>query len=298
MNTQFLIALLAGLGGMIGWGSADFFAKKTTDEIGSVQSLLWGHFFGTITFALMIGGRFLYNGEGLSFPTREFDWIALGFFGALQMIVYWFVYEAFGKGKLAVLNPIFASYSGLVALFALIFLGATINSTVGIALLVIFLGVIGLNLDIKGLRKIKRVNQPGTKEIFIAVILAAVWTIMWDKFVNTREPLSSSLIMYFFMTVAAAVFGFIKRESISTIKRGTWKYLVGIGLGEALAYAAISWGYSSTNLTAVVALIAGAFSLPTLILARLFLKEKVPLSQTISALIIVSGIILLVLGDI
>jgi len=40
MQQELLIAVLAGLGGMFGWGFADFFAKKTIDEIGSVASLV------------------------------------------------------------------------------------------------------------------------------------------------------------------------------------------------------------------------------------------------------------------
>jgi len=33
MQTELLIAIIAGLGGMFGWGLADFFAKKTIDSI-------------------------------------------------------------------------------------------------------------------------------------------------------------------------------------------------------------------------------------------------------------------------
>ena len=38
MQSDLVIAVLAGFGGMLGWGFADFFAKKTIDEIGDVAS--------------------------------------------------------------------------------------------------------------------------------------------------------------------------------------------------------------------------------------------------------------------
>jgi len=56
------------------------------------------------------------------------------------------------------------------------------------------------------------------------------------------------------------------------------KFLFLMGLGEAVAYLAISWGYSKTTLTGVVALVSGAFSVPTVVLAYTFLKERPPRS--------------------
>jgi drug/metabolite transporter (DMT)-like permease len=43
----------------------------------------------------------------------------------------------------------------------------------------------------------------------------------------------------------------------------------------------------------VVAMLGGVFSLPTIILARIFLKEKVTLAQTAGSLVVIAGIILL-----
>ena len=57
MQQELLIAVLAGLGGMLGWGFADFFAKKTVDKIGDIATLVWAHLFGTLVFALIA----LYN---------------------------------------------------------------------------------------------------------------------------------------------------------------------------------------------------------------------------------------------
>ena len=52
MPNELLIALVAGFGGMFGWGLADFFAKKTIDELGDVMTLAWAGGFGTIPFLI------------------------------------------------------------------------------------------------------------------------------------------------------------------------------------------------------------------------------------------------------
>jgi drug/metabolite transporter (DMT)-like permease len=295
MQQNLLIAVVAGLGGMFGWGSADFFVKKTVDRVGAIVSLVWAHLFGTIILIAIALFQLIFTGKLIYIPQNIQEWGGLVIFGTLQMVVYYFAYEAFGKGKLAILNPIFASFTGLVALASVMFLGEVVSDALALSLLTIFSGVILINLDIEGL-KAKRINVvAGLKEILIATLLAAVWTIGWSIFVEGKDFLSYALFMYAFMTVAAFILSKIMKVKLKVAKKDSnlWKFLVLIGLGEIIAYLAISLGYSATSFTSVVALISGAFSLPTIILARLFLKEKVTLIQTIGSIVIIAGIAIL-----
>ncbi len=292
MHQALFIAVTAGLGGMIGWGAADFFAKKTIDEIGAIKSLVWAHAFGTSLFvAAALAGVLLFDYQ-MELPSGSGAWAGLAFFGALQMVVYWLVYEGFGKGQLAVLNPVFASYSGIVALFSILFLGETAGLSAGIGLIAIFLGIILLNTDISGLRSKKLNIVPGLAEVGTAALLAAVWTIGWDRFVSGQDSLSYALFMYAFMSLAALVLARFMHVRLSGVKHGLWKFLFLIGAGEMLAYLSISWGFANTSLTGIVALISGAFSVPTVILAYYFLKERVTVLQTGAIVVIIAGIIL------
>jgi drug/metabolite transporter (DMT)-like permease len=99
--------------------------------------------------------------------------------------------------------------------------------------------------------------------------------------------------MYAFMTAAVLLVAKVKRIPLSVADSQLWKILALIGLGETVAYLSISLGYSRTSLTSVVAVLSGAFSVPTIILARTFLKEKVAMLQTIGSVVVVSGIVLL-----
>lgn len=297
MNHELLIAILAGLGGMLGWGLADLFAKKTIDEIGDIVSLAWAHIFGTIGFFVIAVYSFFHNGSHLALPENTSSWLLLVFFGALQAIVYLLVYRGFGKGQVSVLNPIFASFSGLTALFSVIIFGELLTGNLVLALITLFLGILLLNVDLEALRsrKFNFIRTNGFKEIAIATVLAAIWTLDWDKFVGARSALIYAFLMYLFMTVAIIVYAKFKKINLKITKPLMWKFLVLIGLCETIAYLAITIGYSSTSHTSVVALLSGAFSLPTIILARTFLKEKVSALQTIGAVIIIIGIILLAL---
>jgi drug/metabolite transporter (DMT)-like permease len=293
MHNQLTIAILAGLGGMVGWGFADFCAKKTTDAVGAIKSLVWAHAFGTTLFIIIALSDAWLFGRHLQFPNSSGTWAGTAFFGALQMIVYWLAYEAFGKGQLAVLNPIFASFPGLVAIAAVIFFGEKLSAGLAIALVLLFGGILLINVDPGGTRRTKRLKSiPGLKEIALATVLAAVWTIGWDRFISGRQALPYALSMYAFMLLAAVVLAKLMRSNLRGVPKELWKFLVLIGLGETVAYLAISWGYSATNLTSIVALVSGAFSLPTLVLAYVFLKERLSKLQWGAVGLTILGIVL------
>lgn len=290
MNNALTVAVLAGLGGMIGWGSGDFFAKKTIDRIGPIKSLVLAHSFGTGFFVIAALGQRLLLRHGLTMPSG-LAWLGLAGFGVLQMLVYWLVYLGFEKGQLAVLNPVFASFTGLVALFSIIFLGESAGAGLIAGLVVLFAGVILLNVDLPALKAKNLKVAAGLKEVGAATLLAAIWTLGWDRFVGGQDALTYALFMYAFMTLAAFALARLMKIKLDKVPAAGWKFLALTGLGETVAYLAISWGYAATARTSVVAMISGAFSVPTVILAYLFLKERLTRLQWLAILIIIISVI-------
>lgn len=298
MNSDLIIAVTAGLGGMLGWGLADFFAKKTIDIVGDTVSLVWAHIFGTLALIVF---AFTYYGSGrgnLSFSLAGSDWCLLIFFGILQGLVYLLVYRGFGKGQVAVLSPIFASFSGLTAILSIVFFNEVVGGRAAFALIVIFLGVILLSTDIQALRERRSgiLNIPGSKEIFIATILAAFWTLFWDRFVGGQDWLLFTLFMYLFMTLMLLVYARVQGISLKFHNSSMWKLLMLIGICEVAAYVAISLGYSLTTYTSITALLSGAFSLPVIVLAYIFLNERVNKLQRWGAIAVILGIMFLAIA--
>lgn len=293
MSHELTIAVLTGLGGMLGWGLADFFAKKTIDEIGDIVTLVIAHVFGSaVVIAVAIAA--VANGHVFLLPQSSGTWASLAFFGVLQGIVYLLVYIGFGKGQVSVLNPIFASFSGLVALISTLFLGEVLSGQLVMSLVVIFAGILLLNIDIPALRD-RRLNfshVPGFRQIGLATILATIWTLGWKSFITGQDWLMYSMFMYLFMTIALLAFAWLRKIKLTVGKANLWKYLVLIGATEMGAYLSISWGYGATSMTSVVALLSGAFSLPTIVLARAFLKERATRVQLFASILIVAGIVL------
>jgi len=295
MNNELLIAALAGLGGMLGWGLADFFAKKTIDKIGDVASLAWGHIFGSAVLVAALLYQSLIRHQPAALPVKVDTWLLLALFGAAQATVYLFVYKGFGKGQLAILNPIFASFSGITALLSILVFKETVSGYLIFGLLVLFVGIILISADFGALRA-KRFDfshMPGFKEVGFATLLASLWTLYWDRFLGGQDWLTYTLVMYVFMTVVIWIVAKFNNTKLKIPEARIWKFLILIGLCETVAYLAITLGYSKTSFNSVVALLSGAFSLPTIILARAFLKEKITTLQTVGGAVIIIGIILL-----
>lgn len=293
MTNTILIAILAGLGGMLGWGLADFFAKKTIDKIGDTASLAWGHIFGTLALitAVIVS---LTKGNLFVFPDNVSIWFGLIFFGVLQAIVYLYVYKGFGKGHVSLLSPVFASFSGITAILSILIFKEVVSLYLIIGLIVLFLGIILINTEAEKfhISKINFIQIPGFKEVGIATILAALWTLFWDKFIGGADWLYYTFYMYTIMTLTILLVVYVKKIPMAVKDTRLWKFLVLIGVTEVIAYVAISWGYSATLHTSVIALLSGAFSLPVLILARLFLNERLTKIQLIGSVVTIIGIML------
>jgi drug/metabolite transporter (DMT)-like permease len=293
MKQELTIAILTGAGGMLGWGLADFFAKKTIDQIGDIIALAWGHLFGT-GLLVAVWSFQAAAGQSVSIPKGLRTWTFLFLFGAGQAVIYLLVYRGFSKGKVGLLAPVFACFSGLTAVLSITLFGERLRGWLPAALGLIFTGVLLINADAAAIRTGRfRFSQiGGFREIAVATILAALWTILWDKFVEGEAWITYALWMYGFMTLTILVVAAIGRQDLRKVDGSLFKFLFLIGLCETGAYLAITLGYSTTRFTSVVAILSGAFSLPTIILARLFLKEKITALQTFGGLVTVLGIML------
>lgn len=294
MDRELLIAILAGIGGMLGWGLADFFAKKTINKIGDVPVLTWGHIFGAAGLIAIAIWRGSAN-DPISLPNAIQTWVLLAVFGVGQALIYLLLYRGFAKGPVGLLAPVFASFSGLTAVLSILIFREIIGGLLPFALPLIFAGVLLINVDTDALRsrRFRFSHIGGIKEVGLATFLAGWWTLLWNKFVGGEDSLSYVLWMYGFMTVTIIVFALVRRITLRAVRANLWMFLVLIGFCEASAYLAVTFGYSATRRTSVVAILSGGFSLPTIMLARLFLREKINFSQTLGAFIVIAGIMIL-----
>jgi transporter family protein len=286
------IAVLAGLGGMLGWGAADFFAKKTIDQIGDLTTLFWAQAVGVIPLL----GIFVVTRDVPTLHRYDVLWLVL--FGIVSALSYLPVYVAFGKGQVSLISPIFASYAALVVVLSACFFGEHISTGQWVAIAVVFLGVLLISTDPSDLGRILRRGGAeriaGVPEVVGALVAYSFWLVLLDNFIGDRDWVFFLLVIRASATVTLYVYARVTRRPLALVneQRSLVPFVILIGCADVAAFSAVSYGFSATPNTSVVAVLSSTFSLPTLILARIFLKEHLGTTQKLAAGIILGGIVL------
>jgi drug/metabolite transporter (DMT)-like permease len=291
MNS-FLIALIAGLSGMLGWGISDFFAKKTIDKIGALKTLIGMQIIGGLTLLMF----FLLNKQ--AFPT--ITGTMLFYVSALALLDgagYLFLYRAFEKGVMSIVSPIAASAAGFSVIVAVFVFKESLSLFGSLGVILIFLGILITSTDLKDLRSsFSKANLTnGIPEAIAVMFLVGLWFPLWDKFVEGQEWLfwlialklttGTMLCIYFYLTN--------KEKKLMNGYKSVIRTLVPVAVLDTIAYLGTTWGYSiTTNTTSLITVVANAYSLPTIILAYFLLKERINKQQALGIASIIGGIVI------
>lgn len=291
MDNLLLFAILGGLGAMIGWGTTDFFAKKTVDKIGDASALFWMQFIGIFPLLLIL--LFKFDISDLTFPSI----LLMAFWALIDGAGYLLFFSALEKGKVSIISPIVASYAAFSVIVSAIAFGETITSQTLLILGLIFVGIILTSLDFQQLRKdvADRNNLvKGVPQAVIAVVFFAIWFPFWDNFVSKGNSWLT-LLIGLRIFIALFVYLFTKYKSISLKVKDCkiLRWLVFMGVLDVGAYLSLTWGYGESSYTSVVSTLSAAFSVPTLVLARVFLKERLKITQWVGIIIIIGSLVLM-----
>ncbi|MDB5164408.1 MAG: protein of unknown function transrane [Candidatus Saccharibacteria bacterium] len=274
---------------MVGWGAADFFAKKTIDTIGDLRTLFWAQSIGIVPLLALF----------LVHPTvphlNHFDPLFLVLLGAVSALSYLPLYAGFGKGEVSLLSPIFAAYSVVVVILAAIFLNASLTATQVSAIVLVATGILLLSTDPRELRqtlKVKASRIKGVPQVLSAMLMYSVWLVFLDKFLSGKEWVFYLLIIRIFAALTLIFYSLATRQSLRVGNRSLWKFLAIIGVFDVGAFSAVSYGFSHTNYIGIVTVLSATFSIPTMVLAYLFLKERITRLQIGAVFSVLAGVVL------
>lgn len=295
---ELYMAITAGLGGMFGWGLADFFAKKTVGKIDATRTLLWMQFFGIIPLCIYL----IFNWELARITPPIIFFLLL--LGIGNVSAYLLFYRGLEKGLVSILSPVFASQAAVAVLVSAFFFKETIEPVRWIGLTCSFLGIVMVSFQFQGLKELsgKKLTK-GLPEVLAGMLIFGFFFPVWDWFLKYQgqgwvlSTITLRIIAMVFLTILIYIVARRKKiqPKIKPEEKNVWTWLILIGLFDALASLFAAWGYRFTTMTSVVIIFSAAFPLPTIILARIFLKEKLALNQVIGVAAIVGGLIILAL---
>lgn len=293
---ELYLAIFAGLGGILGWGLADFFAKKTLGKIDGTRTLMWMQLFGIFPLAIYL----IFNWE----PARLNPQIILLLFllGLGQVIAYLLFYRGLEKGLVSILSPVFASQAAVAVLVSAFLFGETIKVTQWLGLFCTFLGIILVSFQqqLSGISGFKNLTK-GLPEVLIGMLIFGFFFPYWDWFLGYQQQgwVTSTIIISIIAVIFLALLVLINTRTKKTgpeftpKEKSLWFWLALIGLCNAFGVLFAAWGFKFTTHTSIIVMVSAAFPVLTVILARTFLKEKLIRNQIIGITVIIAGLIIL-----
>jgi drug/metabolite transporter (DMT)-like permease len=287
------MGILLGLVAALLWGSADFIAREATQRIGTWRTL----------FAMQIAG-----GAGMTalvLATGEFarvaphaqrtDWlwaIAAGVANALAGLAF---YRAFEIGVLSIVSPIAASYAAITVLLAVVS-GETLNlwQCLGIlgALAGVGLAATGATGTSGGAAGRRGLPRGASVALLAALAFGVTFWIYGAHVTPVFGGIMPIWITRLTTFVVVALLALPARQSVRP--PSSWSTLclvVAVALLDTAAYIAANFGMT-TGQIAIVNAMASLFSAVTVILAGLFLRERLRLHQWAGVALIFMSILL------
>ena len=279
------ISLLSGLAGMFGWGLYDFLGGVYAKQIGAFKSFFWSQLAGLATVLLLL---FVFT---ITLKVSFLNIVLLVVAAIVYSAGYLFFFKGFEVGNVSIVAATMNLWAVFTMLFAFIFMGQRLSAMQSLGVFLIISGVTLASLNWGDIRNSRFQLSLGVKE---TVLGAFFFGVFW----NISEVVSEEIgWLPTTLFVKIGIIGFLllfslvlKRElTISKASRITKAAVILMGSIEAAAVAIVNYGLTIGD-AILITPIASALSVVTILLAFLFLKDKVTLLQGLGMIAAVVGI--------
>jgi drug/metabolite transporter (DMT)-like permease len=294
---QLSLAIILGLTGAVCWGGADFAARFASRRVGAYRTLFFMQFFGFIALSIYLkfrGGFF----EGIA-PGWH-PWALAALAGVINMIASLSLYYSFQIGVMSIVAPVSSAYPALTVALA-IASGERITALRGAGLAVTLVGVIlaATTFTPSAANPVKESTAKETAHLSKGVgwaLLAALGfgVLFWFLgfyVIPAVGPTISVWVIRLTSFSVLAVAAIPARQSLKLPIGSVWWQLAAVGFLDTTAFVANNAGLH-TGQVSVVSVLASLYGAVTVLLAWIFLREKLERSQWLGIALIFTGIVL------
>ncbi len=284
--SSILISVLAGLGGMFGWGMYDFLAGVYSRTIGPYRTFFWSQTAGLL-FLVLIAATSLTTVK-ISFPTILLLPVAAIFYSA----GYLFFMKGFKIGNMSLVAAIMNLWAVFTMAIAFLFMGQRLTSLQFMGVVMIIFGAIVASINWDDIRK-------KTFQLSVGVKEAVLGSFFFGSFWNMSEIISEEigwLQTTLFIKIGIILFLLLlslsagREIGVAKSLPKTKLVIIFMGIIEVSAVALVNFGLTVGD-AILITPIASALSVVTIAMAIIFLKDRVSRVQGIGILTSVSGII-------
>ena len=271
---------------MVGWGIYDFLGGVFAKQIGSFKSLFWSQLAGLISIFLLA----IFFKPGINIPVLV---IILSFIAAiLYSAGYLFFFKGFETGNVSIIAATMNLWAVFTMLFAFIFMGQRLSVLQTLGVLMIILGATLASLNWSEITNQRFQLSAGVKEAaFGAFFFGIFWNI--SEIISEKVGwLLTTLFIKSGIILFLLVFSLPAKQGIGLTKVSakTKTIILLMGVIEAGAVALVNYGLTIGD-AILITPIASALSIVTIVLAVVFLKDKISKPQGFGIVMAVAGII-------
>jgi drug/metabolite transporter (DMT)-like permease len=313
------LGVILGLTGAVCWGMADFAARFASRRVGAYRTLFFMQFFGFIALSvyLKFAGGFSHVAPGWQ------PWALTAVAGLLNVTASLSLYYSFEIGVMSIVGPVSSSYPALTVALS-IASGERINVLRGIGIAVTLTGVIlaamsfapkptnsaeapnppdkvnpADSADSAGAADPAKAANPSTtsrlsRGVGWAVLAAVGFGFMFWFLGFHVIPLVGDAVSVWVMRLTAlvslAIFALPTRQSLRLPHGRIWWQLAAVGVMDTAAYVANNAGLHIGPVS-VVSVLASLYGAVTVLLAWVFLRERLERTQWLGIALIFAGII-------
>lgn len=292
------MGILLGLMAALCWGAADFLARSATRLAGFYRTLIYMQIvgFAGLSLYLLVSGEFVRLIGHTSW--QPWAWALLA--ASLNVLASLALYRAFEVGVLTVVSPITASYAALTAALALLS-GEVISQQRVIGIVAVLFGVVlaATSLTPPSEEEVadpkKKRSIPLTRGAGLALLSALAYGVLFWIFGFQVIPTLGGIVPVWLVRLVTPCYLLAlarpARQSIRVPRGWAWWLICAVGLLDTIAYVANTIGFTTRDV-AVVSVLASLFSTVTVLLAWIFLRERLRWSQWLGIGVIFIGITL------
>lgn len=217
--------------------------------------------------------------------------------GILFLFGNQFYARALEKSNASLTNVVAGSFPVITLLLAF-FLGERITTIQGLGIALALTGVVAATIDVKDLRSGISLRDPSLRFAFLAMI-------SWGAYYALIKPIAESVGWFAasyvtFLTFPVVYFSLLagKIEIVKTLRAAGWKIFLLLIVATALVRGAevVFNSALENNLSSLVTPLAGSYPVLFVILAAIFLREKIQPLQWLGVVVGLAGIVVLALS--
>ena len=281
-----LLSILSGIAGMFGWGIYDFLGGVFAKQIGPYKSFFWSQLAGLVSILLLsfltAPSMDVPSGVMLLFPVAAL----------LYSAGYLFFFKGFEIGNLSIVAATMNLWAVFTMLFAFTFMGQRLSTIQTVGVLMILAGVTLASLNWSEIQQRRFQLSSGVKEAIAGAFFFGIYWNVSEIIVEEVGWLVSTALIKLGIVIFMFLFSFLSKHEMELAGAGakTISAIFFMGAVEAGAVAVVHSGLTIGD-AILITPIASALSIVTILLAIIFIKDKITNLQGFGIATAVVGIV-------